>query len=175
MIAVREATPRDAREIARVHVAAWQVAYRGLMADELLDGLSVDRREEFWREILRAPPFDGQRTWISALDGVARGFATAGPSRDPRADLRLTGEVQALYVDPPAWRQGHGRRLMQTAMKYLADRGHGEATLWMVGGNLRALQFYEALGWHPDGTTRCGTWEGIAQNEIRYHRRLSGD
>lgn len=52
VVEVRRAVPEDARAIAAVHVGAWQVAYRGLMADELLDGLSVAQREEVWREAL---------------------------------------------------------------------------------------------------------------------------
>jgi hypothetical protein len=38
-IVVRRATLDDAPAIARVHVAAWQRAYRGQMPDAVLDGL----------------------------------------------------------------------------------------------------------------------------------------
>jgi GNAT superfamily N-acetyltransferase len=109
---------------------------------------------------------------VSALDGVVLGFAIAGPSRDQGEDVSVTGEVQALYVDPPAWRHGHGRRLMQAATAYLADRGHREAVLWVVQENRRAYRFYEALGWRPDGATKRETWEGIEQTEVRYRREL---
>ena len=39
MMTVREAQPRDAAEVAGVHVRSWQVAYRGLFPDDYLDGL----------------------------------------------------------------------------------------------------------------------------------------
>jgi len=41
------ATPDDALPLARLHVAAWRAAYRGLVPDEFLDGLDVDARGAF--------------------------------------------------------------------------------------------------------------------------------
>ena len=41
MVTLRDATPADALDIATVHVESWQVGYRGLMPDEVLDGLSI--------------------------------------------------------------------------------------------------------------------------------------
>ncbi len=48
-LTVRAASSSDARAIAAVHVRAGQVAYRGLLPDELLDRLSVEDREGSWR------------------------------------------------------------------------------------------------------------------------------
>jgi len=52
-VAVRQATIDDAGDIAVVHVATWRAAYRGLMPQSLLDGLSVEARTAVWRRILR--------------------------------------------------------------------------------------------------------------------------
>ena len=46
---VREATAADARGIAEVHVRCWQAAFGGILPKQLLDDLSVDLREDFWR------------------------------------------------------------------------------------------------------------------------------
>jgi hypothetical protein len=35
---LRPAEPADAMAVARVHVRAWQIAYRTLLPDEYLDG-----------------------------------------------------------------------------------------------------------------------------------------
>lgn len=50
-ISVRHATEADAAAIGALHVRAWQWAFRGLMADAYLDGLSnqVDHRTAMWR------------------------------------------------------------------------------------------------------------------------------
>ncbi|WP_232073320.1 hypothetical protein [Mycobacterium stomatepiae] len=39
---MRRAVPADARDVSRVQVRSWQRAYRGLLAQEYLDGLETD-------------------------------------------------------------------------------------------------------------------------------------
>jgi len=51
-MSVRQAKLSDVREIAEVHIASWQTAYRGMIPDSLLDNLSVDLREDFWKKII---------------------------------------------------------------------------------------------------------------------------
>ena len=60
---VRLATLADAEAIARVHVLTWQTAYRGLVPDDFLDALAIDRRTETWRNMLGdARP--GEPVWV---------------------------------------------------------------------------------------------------------------
>jgi hypothetical protein len=49
-VRVRQAVVADAPGIAAVHVRSWQAGYRGLMPDELLDGLPAGDREDMWRQ-----------------------------------------------------------------------------------------------------------------------------
>ena len=51
-LVVREADIEDAPAVAGIHVRAWLAAYRGLMPDEWLDGVTVKQRTQSWREIL---------------------------------------------------------------------------------------------------------------------------
>ena len=46
---IRPVGAGDVPAVARLHVAVWQVAYRGLLPDAYLDAPSVDRREIMWR------------------------------------------------------------------------------------------------------------------------------
>jgi GNAT superfamily N-acetyltransferase len=101
---------------------------------------------------------------------VIRGFATTGPARaveDPEL-----GEVLALYVDPPFWGHGLGRRLIVEARRRLTARGFAEAVLWVLAGNTRAERFYRADGWLPDGARRDEQIWGVAADEVRYRRTL---
>ena len=50
---IRKATAQDACGIAFVHMRSWQVAYRGHMPDEFLDGL--EQRTNMWRELTLQP------------------------------------------------------------------------------------------------------------------------
>ncbi|MDX6215479.1 MAG: hypothetical protein QOG99_1063, partial [Frankiales bacterium] len=71
LICVAEVGQADA--IAAVHVETWRVAYSGLLPQHVLDGLSVQRRGDGWREILRTQ--DGHTlVAVDAETGRVRGF-----------------------------------------------------------------------------------------------------
>ena len=80
MTQVRAAVPADAHDVARVHVRSWQSAYRGLIAQEFLDGLTPEvmaNRYTFGRVGLGMP------STLVAVEGSAiRGLATTGLCRD---------------------------------------------------------------------------------------------
>lgn len=141
---IRAATPDDAAGLARVHVDAWRIAYRALLPQGLLDGLSYEAREQRWRDQL-AQAASKQFT-VVAEDGTRglMGFASGGPERDgtPGYD----GEIYAVYVLPQRWRTGTGRCLMTACARALLDRGFSAAMLWVLEKNTRARAFYEALG-----------------------------
>jgi hypothetical protein len=52
---VRLAQPGDARSIAEVHVESWKTTYQGIFPDTFLNSLSVEKRDQFWRETLMMP------------------------------------------------------------------------------------------------------------------------
>ena len=169
MLEVRPALHEDAAAVAGVHVRSWQVGYRGLLDDDYLDGLRPEDRMRHYRFDSTNPAEPS--TIVALEDGVVRGFATTGPSRD--ADASERGEVLALYVDPDAWGHGVGRRLMVEARDTLGRRGFTHAVLWVLVGNDRAQRFYDADGWMPDGYRRTVEIWNLTVDEIRYRRRLS--
>ena len=142
---IREATIADARAIAEVQVAGWHAAYRGLVPDGTLDGMTVEVREPKWASNLAEP--SAPRTTVLEREGRVVAFATVGPSRY-EADL---GEVWALYVAPDAWRTGAGRALLGDGLRFLEEQGQPAVMLWVLEGNLRAIRFYEACGFRLDG------------------------
>lgn len=166
---VRPATPNDAPGIARVHVAAWQVGYRGMVADDVLDGLSVDDRMLTWLGDLTDPENEIS-TLVVEDDGRIAGFVSVlGVSRDEDA-VPGTAEIPALYVDPPRWRTGVGRALMEVALAALVAAGANEVALWVLEENERGRAFYAAAGFKPDGERAVR--EDTGAPEIRLTRML---
>ncbi|HET9543110.1 MAG TPA: hypothetical protein VFP02_08520 [Acidimicrobiales bacterium] len=74
----RKAEPSDVEAIARNHQAAWQVGYRGLIADDLLDGLDLDARIEHWRKAVTAGA-DGHAVLVIADDEASGATSPSGP------------------------------------------------------------------------------------------------
>lgn len=163
---IRPAAPEDAWSVARVHVRAWQVAYRGFMPDAYLDGLSVEHRARHYD--FSATDMTRPRTLLAEEAGVAVGFATTSPARDRDAAGR--GELCALYVDPELWGRGIGRALVSAAREELRRQGFTRAILWVVAGNARAEQFYRADGWTPDDLHKAQSVWSVTVDSVRYSR-----
>ncbi len=91
------ATINDAGAVAAVHVASWQVAYDGIVPAEYLAGLSVQKREKAWRDIITKKETD---TVIAKSNGDVVGWINFGVCRDEdlskNAEIRA-GEILALY------------------------------------------------------------------------------
>jgi GNAT superfamily N-acetyltransferase len=170
-VSVRVATVADAAAIARVHVLGWQVAYRGLVPDTILDGLSIERRAAFWTNVIDQPRYPGQGTWVAESNRVVVGFLTCGPCRD--GDGAGLGELQAIYALPERWGAGVGHALHEVCVVRLVGDGFPAATLWVLEGNARALKFYERHGWKPDGASKIEVFDGATLNEIRLRRDLT--
>ncbi|HET9721177.1 MAG TPA: GNAT family N-acetyltransferase [Solirubrobacteraceae bacterium] len=164
---VRRAGPADAGAIAAVHVRSWQVGYRGLMPDHVLDGLSAAEREPQWRDRLAA----GSVVFAAERDGELIGFcALSEPSRDEDAG-EAVAEIASIYVDPGAWRAGAGRALMDAALGHLRAGEWQETTLWVLRENQAALHFYAALGFRADGAEQL--YERTRTVGIRLRRSLA--
>ena len=149
MVELRRAVDDDAAAIARVHVRAWQLAYRGLMPDAVLGGLSVEQREHMWRQVMTGE--ESAAVYVALAGPTVVGFcAVVAPSRDDDAEDGVA-EIAAIYVDPEVWRAGVGRTLMEVALADLGADDWRWVTLWVLAENQRARDFYARFGFEPDG------------------------
>ncbi|WP_017555526.1 GNAT family N-acetyltransferase [Nocardiopsis baichengensis] len=155
-IPVRRALPEDAGPIERIRTGGWRSAYRGLVPDGVLDGL--EPRPERRTAQLDDP---GSTDLVATVDGRVAGWLSYGPARDGDA--------------PDAWRSGVGSALMRAALPALDG---APALLWVLKGNERAIAFYSAFGFVPDGAERAlerlNVSPGQGVREVRCHRDPEG-
>src|SRR5438477_11730233 len=138
---VRPAELDDAAAIARVHVATWRSAYRGLLPDDFLASLSEAHYEERWRRTLGN---SSARIYVAEnADGVV-GFASGGQER--AGESGYAGELYAIYVLEEAQGHGHGRRLVQAVVSGLREMRLADMIVWVLRDNGSARGFYERLG-----------------------------
>jgi GNAT superfamily N-acetyltransferase len=164
-VTIRLARPEDALAIAEIHVVSWQAAYPGIVPQEILDGLSIDRRATFWSRVL-AEPGEG-RTWVASRGNRLIGFAGTEPADEEGLDGQ-PAELRTVYLVPDAIGTGVGRRLFSRAIDDLVERRYSPLILWVFTANSRARHFYEAAGWQPDGAAKTIDFGGIDIEEIRY-------
>lgn len=169
---VRTARPSDAAAMGAVVVRAWQAAYRGLMPDDHLDGLTVDDRADQWTRLLTGDSDPPQAVFVAEEDhGRIVGFVAVGGETDVADAVR--GEVYALNVDPDRWGHGVGRTLLDAACGHLRAVGFASAVLWVHPDNARACRFYRAAGWRTDGSERRHDALGVEVPLVRYHYSLT--
>ena len=160
-VIIRKPRPEDAEAIARVHVQTWQQTYRGVMPDDFLDGLSVEKRAENHREYM------SKTGYFLAEDGDGiLGFICHGPNR-AGADVK-DGEIYALNLIDRAKRRGAGTALMQAAARELVEQGAARISLWVVRENEAARAFYEAMGGTCAGEEKISNIGGRDVREVSY-------
>jgi GNAT superfamily N-acetyltransferase len=168
---IRLAEIVDARPLAEVHIASWQVAYRGLVPDHVLDNLSVSQRTARWRRQLIQNDIE---TLVLEIEGRARGFTTFGYTRDADLVSTRSGEIYAFYLYPGVWGQGYGAALGEATLERLGQRGFAAAVLWVLQDNQRARRFYEKIGFVCDGLTKIDIEpDGTQFQQVRYRHVLT--
>lgn len=133
-------TEEEIKGKAFVHWKAWQEAYTGMIRQEYLDRLTLEKCEQI--------AFNWQDGLLIAKDGESVvGFVGYG-HRDE--DPPEVGEVFALYILSAYYGKGVGLLLMQSALERLDH--YAEICLWTLKNNKRAIRFYEKCGFIPDGS-----------------------
>ena len=163
---IRDARPRDAEGIAGVHTRAWEVAYRGLLPDEVIRAHTRERHR-WWASYLNQV---GQRekVLVAVEDGRVIGFASARPSPDDDAEADQA-EVGGLYVEPEGWGRGTGGALLNALLERLRADGFRSATLWVLAENTSARRFYERRDWVLDGAERVDPVLRAAERRYSLH------
>jgi len=169
-MSIRRAELSDAKGIAAVHVAAWRVAYRGLLPDDVLDRLSIEDSAKRWWERIAKP---WGHIFVAEQEGHIVGFAACGSSQDEDIDREKVGEIYVIYVHPEQWRQGYGAAFVGEAAECLREDGFEEIILWVLRGNQGAIRFYEAAGFEADGASKVKQRaDGLEMPIVRYRRRI---
>lgn len=140
---IREAKIEDAAAIAKVHVDSWRTTYQGIVPGQYLAGLSYERSEWMWRDILsNSQPLNF--TVVAEDDqGNIVGFANGGRERE--GNPTYTGEVFAIYLLAEFQRRGIGSQLMVVLVSRLIQSGLTSLLVWVLEEN-PGRRFYERLG-----------------------------
>ena len=171
-LTIRAAVVDDADAMGRLHVRAWQRAYRGVMPDAYLDALQPSERADMWRGGIARPGVPP--VLVATLDDTVVGFAAFGAAPPPtQTELATSGELYAINLDPDHWGRGVGRALLRRATDELVALGYGDAVLWVVPENARARALYESEGWTADGGIATEEILGVTVTDIRYRKSLA--
>jgi GNAT superfamily N-acetyltransferase len=166
MVEIRPLRPDDVEGVVGVHMGGWLSAYKGIIADEVLDNLDRTAWLQRYRDLAAN---DGPWHTLIAVADRPLGHVTYGPYREQGTEEPdpAVGEILSIYVDESVYGTGVGAQLMAAALAALLQP---EVRLWVLEENLRARRFYEKWGLRPDGEREIWTPRGTALGypEIRY-------
>ena len=146
-------TDEEIKGKAYVHWKSWHEAYTGIVSQEYLDKLTLEKCEKM--------AFSWPHNIIIAKEnGNVIGFVcyVSGGEETPDA-----GEIFALYVLADYYGKGVGRKLMDAGLEQI--KHFSQVRLWVLKENRRAIRFYEKCGFQPDGVEM--TSPNISATEIR--------
>ena len=171
-VTVRPAHGGDAKALARVHLAAWRWAYRGLLPDRYLGRLSEDElAARWWRRL--ATPDTEETIRVLECDGRVAGFVSFGPFGDDPSWLGHAGEIYMLYLDPALVGLGFGAKLLARAFDELERCRCRWVVVWVLAKNERARRFYERAGLQLDDGRRWDPFDDRAVPVVRYAKALN--
>lgn len=157
---VREPCLADVDACAELHVRIWRHTYRGIMADEVVEALSVEGFRPMWSSVATAyeqgtVAQDGRAFRVAFVEGEPVGFVMTGPALDE--DAPTPRQVWALNVAPEHQGTGLAQRLLDGAL------GEGPGYLWVAQGNDRAIRFYQRNGFVLDGSSALDRHDGVTE------------
>jgi GNAT superfamily N-acetyltransferase len=151
---IRPATVEDATVLGGIAGRAWNLTYRGIVPDPVLDEWIATAADN-WLRTLQHPPAHGEwRPWVADRDDAVVGYLTTTPATDEwLPPPQGAGEVTNLYLEPDAIGTGVGRRLYEHGVADLRERGFNPLVIWAFRDNPRARRFYEGMGLTIDAET----------------------
>ncbi|HYO33373.1 MAG TPA: GNAT family N-acetyltransferase [Nocardioidaceae bacterium] len=175
-MSVRPACLDDVRDLARINIDAWRVAYQGIIPQSRIDAMDMATYQQRWSSYLSAQEPDTAH-FVAVVNGVVAAYASGGPYRPQSGtEPKPTGglaELYAIYADPMLQRRGAGTAVHDALINSLRDAGFAEVALWVLVENARSRAWYERRGWRPDGSTSVWVADGTGLPELRMRLDLS--
>ncbi len=140
-IVYRKANIKDSLAIAKVHVESWQKSFAGIVPQEFLDNLAVEKREVAFRQ-----RFDDDNYKMFVAETTQNeivGFADFGKARED--DFGFEAELYAIYLLSEFQGKGIGENLFRLCQKEMISDGITSMYLMALAVS-PYKSFYEKMG-----------------------------
>ena len=139
---VRNVKKEDLRQVSEIAINGWKSAYRGIIDDDYLDSLSIEKNYQ-----KRLKDYKENGFVVAELNGEVVGFCRYTlENLFSKNYPNIDGEVCAIYVKPELKRQGIGRSLFEYVFKEFRKNGNKNIILWCLKDNYPSRAFYEKMG-----------------------------
>ncbi len=136
---IRQASVEDIRLIAHLYVSNHKATYKGLVSDDYLNNLTVEKASERWKDYLSD---EKNRMWVACEENELLGFVASMPDSTSEKIWYL----DSLHICPEARGKGIGTALIKKVGEYALGNGYDKMSVCVVKGNEKAKQLYLKLG-----------------------------
>ena len=136
---IRLATADDIEKIAKLYIKSWQRTYKGLLRQEYLDSLTVEKLCERWGSYILEPRHG---IFVAVSGEELLGFGAFKPYH--RIDDCIY--IESLHVDESCQGSGIGSAIIKTIYTVGSDEEYGQMAVCLVKGNDKARELYTKLG-----------------------------
>ena len=146
-ILYRTATAADALAVAQVHVESWRKSFAGIVPQEFMDNLTVEKREQAFSQRFDEADY---KMFVAetAPDGII-GFADFGKARE--SGFGFEAELYAIYLLAEFQGKGIGENLFRLCQKAMIDEKINSMYLMALAVS-PYKSFYEKMGGQVVGT-----------------------
>lgn len=161
---IRTAEKGDEVSLAYIQTESWKAAFKGILADEILDKCTeMEPTIQMYKKLLDADKGNG---YILEVDG--RPHCIAWWDRSRTESMSEYAELICIHSLQGNWRKGYGSKMLNRVLYDMKKAGYNRAMLWVFQDNIRARKFYEANGFVTHGMIK----PEIQPEEICYEKQL---
>jgi GNAT superfamily N-acetyltransferase len=159
---IREVKPEDAPALAKIQVDSYQIAYKNLLPQSILDTFSYEEQTQDWVEWLA----DNHDEYMVV---VVIGNNPVGYARGRRLDNNTSDyEIAAVHVLKAYQGKGIGKALIHAVAQHCAEQDCKSIMAWTLHNN-PVRNLCEKLG-ATYGEQKTSAWDEQTQvTEVSYH------
>lgn len=118
---IRKTVLDDAKGIAKVHINSWKSTYKGIISDESLNKMNIERGIERWKGRLKNPSEKYRILIVVDDQQQIIGFIDGGQNR--REKDKYDAEVYSFYLLEEVQKQKIGSELLRRFAEELRRNG----------------------------------------------------
>lgn len=148
---IRNVKFEDLKDVSTIVIKGWQTAYRGIIDDDYLDGLSI---EENYQK--RVKDYKEKGFIVAEQNGKIVGFCRYRNGNMYKENYpEVDCEICALYVKPEEKGKGIGKALVEYVKNEFRKKNFKKMIIWCFKDNYPSRAFYERVGGKLCGETTC--------------------
>lgn len=138
---IRNVKKEDLEQVAEIIVTGWKSAYKGIIDDNYLNSLTIEKR---YNKLLGNYLED--EFIVAELNGEIVGFSRYTLYNKSNEIKNVDGEIFSIYVRPKLKRNGIGTVIFTYVMNQFKNNGNKSIILGCFKENYQSRAFYEKMG-----------------------------